>query len=171
MSRNAYENIGSLTESSSCDNFILEHILTMELVDRKRLSAVLPVFVGDLKSYDGVGCLYTNFFQSGCLPKDVPDVVVSSINQKVNDYLCELKMNLSAPRTVQKVVRDITQRVFLEGAERVAVENAVKVVHECAAQQILMESDHLQLENFQFSTPLGQEVIICNYFVITVRLT
>jgi hypothetical protein len=138
----------------------------MELVDTKRLSAVLPVFVGDLKSYECVGCLYTNFFQCGCLPKDVPDVVVSSINQKVNEYLCELNMNLSAPRTVQKVVRDITQHqgVFLEGAERVAVENAVKVVHECAAQQILMESDHLQLENFQFSTPLGQEVIICNFF-------
>jgi hypothetical protein len=160
MSRSAYQNIFSLKESSQCDNFILEHILTMELVDRKRLSAVLPVFVGDLKSCEGVGSLYTNFFQSGCLPKDVPDVVVSSINQKVNDYLSELGMHLSSPRTVSKVLRDITQRqgVFLEGPERVAVENAVKVVHECAAQQISMESDHALLEDFQVYTPLGQEV-------------
>ena len=172
MSRSAYQNTCTLKESSPCDNFILEHILTMELVDRKRLSAVLPVFVGDLKSCEGVGSLYTNFFQSGCLPKDVPDVVVSSINQKVNDYLSELGMHLSSPRTVNKVLRDITQRqgVFLEGPERVAVENAVKVVHECAAQQISMESDHALLEDFQFSTPLGQEVSFSLFLSLSLSL-
>jgi hypothetical protein len=160
MSRSAYQNIGSMKESSPCDNFILEHILTMELVDRKRLSAVLPVFVGDLTSCEGVGSLYTNFFQSGCLPNDVPNVFVSSIDQEVNRYLSELGMHLSSPRTVNKVLKDITERqgVFLEGLERAAVENAVKVVHECAEQQISMESDHTLLEKFQFSTPLGQEV-------------
>lgn len=162
MSRGAYENIGSLTEQSPCDNFILEHALTLELINKRLVCAVLPVFVGDLKSYEGVGSLYSNFFQSGCLPKNIPDVVVNAVQQKVNEYLLRIEVEVSAPRTVRDILKDITQiqGVFLEGAERAAVENAVDVIHDCAAQQLSEENDQLKLKLFQSSTPLGQEVTL-----------
>ena len=162
MSRKAYQNIDTLTENSSCDNFILEHALTLELFENKRVSAVLPLFVGDLKSYEGVGFLYSNFFQSGCLP-NIPDIVLSSVQEKVGDYLSQLEIKVSCPRTLNQIFKEITQfqGAFLEGAERPAIENAVSVIHECANRQLSEESDTLQLKQFRFSSPLGQEVIFC----------
>jgi hypothetical protein len=162
MSRKAYQNIDTLTENSSCDNFILEHALTLELFENKRVSAVLPLFVGDLKSYEGVGFLYSNFFQSGCLP-NIPDIVLSSVQEKVGDYLSQLEIKVSCPRTLNQIFKEITQfqGAFLEGAERPAIENAVSVIHECARRQLSEESDTLQLKQFRFSSPLGQEVIFC----------
>lgn len=161
MSRAAYQNIQALTENSSCDNFILEHALTLELVDNKRVSAVLPLFVGDLKSYEGVGCLYSNFFQSNCLPRNIPGIVLSSVQEKVCDSLSRLGIEGSSPRTLNQIFKEITQfqGVFLEGAERAAIEHAVSVIHECSCRQLEEESDNLRLQHFRFATPLGQEVI------------
>jgi len=161
MSRSAYKNIDDLSENSPCDNFILEHALALELVDAKSISAVLPVFVGDLKSYEGVGSIYNNFFQSCCLPRNIPDIVLSAVQEKTNEYLCQLGVKASAPRTLHQIFKDITQfqGAFLEGAERPAIENAVKVIHDCACRQLVEENDHLHIEHFQFSTPLGHEVI------------
>jgi len=160
MSRSAYKNIDDLSENSPCDNFILEHALALELVDAKSISAVLPVFVGDLKSYEGVGSIYNNFFQSCCLPRNIPDIVLSAVQEKTNEYLCQLGVKASAPRTLHQIFKDITQfqGAFLEGAERPAIENAVKVIHDCACRQLVEENDHLHIEHFQFSTPLGHEV-------------
>ena len=87
MSRHAFamdgkrHNVAALTETSNCDNVVLEYNLALEL-NRLKGTAIMPLFVGDIE--DGK---YTHFFQSGCMPLLGEDIIVEKISQKVEHYL------------------------------------------------------------------------------------
>ena len=121
LSRAGLQNFEGLTESSSCDNVLLEYRFALELQSFNLLEAVFPVMIGDSSadSLDPRACTYTNYFKSGCSPR-CSDISVKSIEEK----LCEHFNNqgLGAPfrsnRTLKEILQALTthQGGFIQGA-------------------------------------------------------
>ena len=121
LSRSGLESFEGLTESSSCDNVLLEYRLALELQSFNLLEAVFPVFIGD-SSADSVDtrlCTYTNYFKSGCSPK-CPDIVVKSVEEKLCEHLNN--QGLGAPFSSNRTVKEILQALsahqggFIQGS-------------------------------------------------------
>ena len=134
LSRAGLQNFEGLTESSSCDNVLLEYRLALELQSFNLLEAVFPIMIGD-SSGDGSdlrACTYTNYFGSGCSP-NCPDVVVKSVEERLCEHLNN--QGLGAPvgssSTVKEVFQILTkhQGGFIQGDGRVAFSAVVDSIH------------------------------------------
>ena len=106
LSRAGLQNFESLTESSPCDNVLLEYRLALELRSLDLLEFLFPVMIGDSSgdSTDPRLCTYTNFFQSGCSP-NCPDTIVMSVEEKLRQHMNN--QGLGAPVISDSTVKDI----------------------------------------------------------------
>ena len=134
LSRSGLESFEGLTESSSCDNVLLEYRLALELQSFNLLEAVFPVMIGDSSgdSTDPRSCSYTNYFKSGCSP-NCPDISVKSVEVKLIEHLNN--QGLGAPvgssRTVKYILQTLTahQGGFIQGAGADAFSAVVDSIH------------------------------------------
>jgi hypothetical protein len=106
----ARQNFELLTESSACDNVLLEHRLALELRDRNLIEVIYPLYIGDL---DSATNQYKEYIKEGpdrCHPV-CPQVAVKSVEGKLREHL-ELQ-GLGEPyretMTVREVMADIEQ--------------------------------------------------------------
>ena len=108
LSRGGLQNFDLLTESSRCDNVLLEYRLALELHSFNLLEALFPVMIGDSSSEctDPTACIYTDYFNSGCSPK-CPDIVVKSVETKLHEHLNS--QGLGDPVGSNCTVKDIYQ--------------------------------------------------------------
>ena len=107
-SRGGLRNFESLTESSRCDNVLLEYRLAAELNSFNLIKFVFPIMIGDSSgdSADPRACSYTNYYKSGCSP-NCPDVVVNSVEEKLCEHLNN--QGLGAPIVPNPTVKGIFQ--------------------------------------------------------------
>ena len=135
LSRGGLQNFEHLTESSRCDNVLLEYRLALELQSSNLLEAVFPVMIGDSsgESTDPKACTFTHFFKSGCSPKGLPNIIVTSVDEKLCEHLNNL--GLGAPIIFNHTVKDIYQVLtkhqgfFIQGAGDEAFSAAVDSIH------------------------------------------
>ena len=121
LSRAGLQNLEQLTESSSCDNVLLEYRLALELQSFNLLEAVFPVMIGDSSgdSTNPRACTYTNYFKSGCSPKS-PEIIVKSMEEKLQEHINN--QGLGAPILSNYTVKDVYQSLtkhqggFIQGA-------------------------------------------------------
>ena len=78
---NAKQSFSQLTESSACDNVLLEHQLALELREMGMLEFIYPVFIGE-RNRDGIH----DPFDWSCYGS-LPDVVVSYVLEKLTGHL------------------------------------------------------------------------------------
>ena len=134
LSRGGLQNFEGLTESSSCDNVLLEYRLALELQSFHLLEAVFPVFIGDSSAdcTDPKARVYKNYFKSGCVP-NCPDIVVKSVEDKLCEHLDN--QGLGAPVISNPTVKDIYQSCvnyqggFIQGAGAEAFIAVVDSIH------------------------------------------
>lgn len=103
---NDRSNVTKLTESSECDNVILEYRLGQELKLRDMIHYIYPIFMGDKN-----GDVYSDYFASGCHPKFKKDdhVVVDKIETKLHEHLDNI--GLGSPMNDNVSVADIINAV------------------------------------------------------------
>jgi TIR domain/Protein kinase domain len=85
-----WQNFARLTETSKCDNVLLEYRLALELVSRGLLEAVYPVMIGDIATDATAGVeTIISYFRSDCPPdlSSVAKVVVQSVDEKLFEHL------------------------------------------------------------------------------------
>ena len=120
LSKAGLQNFENLTESSGCDNVLLEYRLALELQSFCLLELLIPVMIGDSSgdSTNPKACTFTNYFKSGCSP-NCPDISVMSVEKKLREHLNN--QGLGAPVvancTVKNIYHSLTklQGVFIEG--------------------------------------------------------
>jgi hypothetical protein len=123
----ARQNISLLTESSGCDNVLLEYRLALELRERDLVEKIYPVMIGDLSGDD----YYLHYFKSGCHPAllTVKEVVVEALELKLQEHLD--RQCLGSPLIDDMSVADIVERItsnqglVVEGSKEIAL-NRVK---------------------------------------------
>ena len=88
LSKSGLKNFECLTESSRCDNVLLEHRFALELKELSLVDAVFPIMIGECltQNSDPKSCTYSHFLNSKCYPV-CPDVVVKSVEQKLCEHL------------------------------------------------------------------------------------
>ena len=134
MSRGGLLNFEHLTESSSCDNVLLEYRLALELQSFNLLEAVFPVMIGDssVDSLDPRACTYTDYFKSGCSPK-CPDIFVASVEEKLREHLNNQGLGdpVSSTRSVKDIFQALTthQGGFIYGAAGDAFTDVVRSIY------------------------------------------
>ena len=77
---NTRQSFSQLTETSACDNVLLEHQLALELREMGMLEFIYPVFIGE--SNNGIH----DPFDWSCYGS-LPDLVVSSVLEKLTGHL------------------------------------------------------------------------------------
>jgi serine/threonine protein kinase len=92
----------SLTETSPCDNVLLEHSLALEFRTRGLIEAIFPLFLGDRKDVDVV----RNYFLTGCHPIS-PSIVIKSVVNEAEKHLDRLCLGST-------LVEDLTVRSVLD---------------------------------------------------------
>jgi serine/threonine protein kinase len=80
-----------LSDSSPCDNVLLEYRLAIELAQRNLLTRIFPLFLGDL--LPGASPQRSHYFSSGCQP-NAPNAVVSAVEAKATKHLENLGLGL-----------------------------------------------------------------------------
>ena len=134
LSRGGLQNFEGLTESSRCDNVLLEYRLALELQSFNLLEAVFPVMIGDCSgdSTDPRACTYTDYFKSGCSPR-CPDISVKSVEVTLREHLNNhgLGAPVGSNRTVKDVLQALTahQGGFIQGAGGDAFSVVVDSIH------------------------------------------
>lgn len=129
---NKFSNFATLTNTSHCDNVLLEHNLALELRNRGLLDFIYPVFIGDLKAGED-GDVYGNYFADGCHPSP-NNAVVSAVVDRVIMHL--KRQSLGSPLLGEMSVRQIldaitgNQGFFLEGRKSEALKGLAKKVVE-----------------------------------------
>ena len=127
-------NFERLTESSPCDNVLLEYRLALELQSFNLIENVFPVMIGDSSgdSTDPRSFTYTNYFKSGCSPR-CPDVVVKSVEEKLSEHFSN--QGLGAPVVTNRTVKDIYQSLtkhqggFIQGVGEEAFSAVVDSIY------------------------------------------
>jgi hypothetical protein len=114
----------------------LEHRLAFELKELGFVEAILPILIGDCDS-QGV---YTDFFASGCCPRDLPDVPVTAVEQELVFHMESQSLGLPilTSNTVRSVFGDLmalqgykicgpSENAFCSAAD--SIYNAVKALN------------------------------------------
>ena len=158
-----WHDIAKLSATSACDNVCLELELALQM--KSRGSAILPLMVGDLVSQESLGEVYTDFFESGCLPRPIPDVRVEKLHAKLREML---GLEDDVPLMTIKEVFDAVfkeQGVKLKGLRREAVERAVQQIHTCVMrcnETLPSEQKEQFITNQDLPAALGR--LGCNVF-------
>ena len=138
-----------LAQDSRCDNVLLEYCLALEQLERSKIKAIFPVFVGEEEA--GTSRL-TNFFASSGLPSCDDHVVVESVDVKALEHLqrrygkTRLRVAERSPRSVlAKLCR--YQGGFVQGDPNGALDNLAEIVrdmvHDVAAGKTIAEAQEL----------------------------
>ena len=162
--KNDRQNFGFLTESSPCDNVLLEYRLALELSSMKLLEAVFPVMIGDSSSEgtDPKSCTYSNYFKSGCFP-DCPEIVVNSVEVKLREHLDH--QGLGAPVisncTVKNILHLLTtnQGGFIQGPGGDSFRSVVDTIQVMVEQ---IKSSALGPNGFKFTSFNGNDLSVGN---------
>ena len=101
-----------LTETSHCDNMLLEHRLGLDFEKKNIIKEIIPVLIGKESSMSSSSSssssndiIYSDFFTDGSNPvSTVPDVVVRSLEVAFVEYLREFNL---APSESEKTVKSI----------------------------------------------------------------
>ena len=128
------QNFEFLTESSQCDNILLEYRLALELRAFDFLEAVFPVMigVGYVDDADPKSCIYAHYFKSNSLP-NCPDIVVRSVEEKLCQYLNS--HGLGAPIISNRTVKHIFDALlkhqggFIRGTGEAAFSSVVTSIY------------------------------------------
>jgi serine/threonine protein kinase len=159
LSRSAIKSrFEALTESSACDNVLLEYRLAIELAQRSLVSRIFPLFLGDLSH----GCTpqRSHYFSSGCQPA-ASAAVVSAVESKVAQHLETLGLGL--PFALHMSVKDIFSAVtsyqggFVQGT---GDDDHLLAQHVAAICRMLSESAHKEGVQTPPLSPDGSPVSI-----------
>lgn len=104
-------NYCKLTETSPCDNVLLEQRLALELHQLGMIEGIFPVFIGN-EAKDSSLATPTHDSFSFSIFKSVPDIVVSSVEQELVYYM-EVQ-NLGTPLTPNKSVLSVVNDLKLK---------------------------------------------------------
>ena len=120
----SWQNYGNLTESSRCDNVLLEQRLALEMKKLGLLQRIFPVFIGTPEGPCGSNPVapaakYEGWKRSN-LPA-APNAHVQSVEEKLVHHMSSmaLGMPLETNKTVKAVLEGITsyQGVFVQGVQ------------------------------------------------------
>jgi hypothetical protein len=147
---NDRQNFARLTESSPCDNVLLEHCLALEFQHRGLIERVYPVLLGDEMMIDGEDG-FAHYFNTGCHPDLHGDVVVKSVRDKIDlhlDRLC-LGTALVSDFSVRSVEREIlsSQGKVADGAMKPFLVEVTKDIREMMVQLRLHSKNVNKLTN------------------------
>ena len=114
---NHRSNVTKHSNTSECDNVLLEYRLGMELHERGMLDLIYPIFIGDKDANDN----FMNYFASGCHPdlSKVANTVVDKIEDKLFQHLDNHA--LGSPMVDNMTIADIVNGIaanqggFVEG--------------------------------------------------------
>jgi serine/threonine protein kinase len=98
----------------SIDNVLLEFYLALELKERKLISRICPIFIGD---YDENEQYFSDYFASNCLP-NCPNVVIKALEKKVTSILEEYC--LGTPMLTNNTVANILKLIISNQGIKVA---------------------------------------------------
>ena len=131
---NKRHNFSELTNDSACDNMLLEFRLALELHERKMIDKIYPIFVGDATLGANGNIIYSHYFDSGCHPTLIDDIIVASVEKKVLSHLDKqgLGSPLLEPTSVAKIVEAITSNhgCYVDGSFFVALEQLIRDIRE-----------------------------------------
>ena len=152
LSRAGLQNFESLTESSRCDNVLLEYRLAIELQSFNLLEFVYPVMIGDSSgdSADPRACTYTNYFKSGCSP-NCPDITVKSVEEKLCEHLNN--QGLGAPIGSNRTVKDVLQALtthqggFIQGAGGDAISAVVGSIYSMIQKSVRQPPNNFDVDS------------------------
>jgi serine/threonine protein kinase/Leucine-rich repeat (LRR) protein len=106
-------NFSTLTKESPCDNVLLEHWLSLELLNRGLVEKIYPVMVGDyVTDPERKGQFtYDNYFAGGSHPKLSGDVVVESVQNELEDTLTGMGLGsiIQEDMSVSMIVKSILE--------------------------------------------------------------
>lgn len=100
-------NFSKLESNSSCDNVLLEYSLALELRSREYIEKIFPIFFGDPRPGDCFG----SYFDDGCHPIDVKDIVVDSVHKALVFHLDRLSLGSIMADTI--TVRGVLDTVCI----------------------------------------------------------
>ena len=115
MSPGALARMTTLTETSPCDNVLLEYLVSLELMRRGVFKwGIYPLLLGGQISIPGVGKVYVNPFDSDVsamtFPR-MPDIVVDSVEQQAREQIIKLGLDPSTMETKGMTVKEIVNGV------------------------------------------------------------
>lgn len=142
-------NFSVISESSPCDNVLLEHRLALELRSLGLIEKIFPIFIGDedKKGVDGMGVEvveHGKYFEEGCLPRASVSVV-TSVEEEL--YAVMEKMSLGTPMESNKSVSSVLQDIIscqggkIEGHRGSAIEDIVKVIVDATCDKLSLPDD------------------------------
>ena len=109
------QNFTKLSNTSRCDNLLLEWSLALELRERGMMHGIFPVFIGD-KGVDGI---YGDYFTGECHPFPIPNITIPAVSSKLQEHLDKQSLGAAyfEQTTVKQVVDHITaqQGGFIRG--------------------------------------------------------
>jgi hypothetical protein len=129
---NTRQSFPSLEDSSKSDSVLLEYSLALELRERGLTEKIYPVLIGDTEviQCDGNNVIkYGNYFTGGCHPRLHGDVIVTSVQNQLEEHLNRLCFGtpLLENLTVSKVLNEITKNKgpLVEGVQNEAFDAVV----------------------------------------------
>ncbi len=136
LSRGSSKNFETLTETSRCDNVLLEYNLALELQERGLIDYVFPILIGDMKvdPADADNIEYGDYYRGGCSPNlsQSGGVVVQSIQAKLAEHLNRLSLGcpILEAKAVKEVIGDITshQGAFLRGKQQESFQQITQAI-------------------------------------------
>ena len=134
-----WHNFEILTDSSKCDNVLLEWRLALELYSRGMLSSIFPILIGD-KEPDGK---YSNYITSGCNPT-APDVCVESVELKLREHIDRegLGTTYNDSMTIKSTLQQILSfaGVMVVGRWEERIDIALKFIKGCVKSRVVTGS-------------------------------
>jgi serine/threonine protein kinase len=130
--KKSWNDFGALTQSSNCDNVLLEHRLALELRSLGYIEKIYPLMIGDADT-DSVtpSPTYSNFFATGGKPQ-APDFFVESVERKLEEHMDmqALGKPIEKNKTVKAVLEDILacQGTLVQGNGNDAFNEAVEAI-------------------------------------------
>ena len=94
-----------MTETSKCDNVLLEWNMALELRQRGMIDGIFPIFIGDR---DAEGC-YGDYFAGGCHPSNLPGIAVAAVAEKLQLHLDT--QGLGAVYVEQATVKGVVEMI------------------------------------------------------------
>jgi serine/threonine protein kinase len=127
-----WNNFGALTQSSSCDNVLLEHRLALELRLLGYIEKIYPVMIGEAETDSVTPSLaYSNFFAAGGKPQ-APDLFVDSVERKLEEHMemQALGKPVEKNKTVKAVLEEILacQGKLIQGDGNEAFNEAIEAI-------------------------------------------
>lgn len=161
---NDRQNFSRLTETSPCDNVLLEHSLALEFQHRGLIERIYPVLLGEAYSINGEDG-FAHYFNTGCHPDLQGNIVVKSVRDKIDFHLDRLCLGTPlvsdfCVRTVEKEILS-NQGKVADGATKPLLAAITKDIREMTVglrqrlKNVLQLTDELKMLRSQKSADSG----------------